>query len=169
MRKILTLAATAATLMGIGVTQVHAAGTTTANIAVNVTLQNNCLFTGGTVAATYLPGGNAVTSTNATALSVACSPGAITPSVSFGPGLTGTIAQRLATNGGNSLQYNLWTAATGGTILGNGTTGTTVTVAGSTIAAPKNVSVTLIVPDSATNQALPAGLYTDTVVATLTF
>jgi spore coat protein U-like protein len=154
--------------MVVGVTHAHAS-TTTASLAVNVTLQTNCLFTGGTVAATYVPGAGQVASTNAAALSVACSPDTNTPTVSFGPGLVGTIGGRIATNGTNQLAYNLYTAATGGTILGNGTTGSTVAVAGSTIAVPKTVSVSLIVPDTAANQALPGGTYTDTVVATLTF
>ncbi len=167
MHKILTATALSAALMAVGAQAKSA--TTTANLTVNVTLQTNCLFTGGTVAATYLPGAGQVTATNANALSVACSPDTVTPTVSFGAGASGSIAGRTAANGANKLAYNLWTAASGGTLLGDGTTGTTVPVAGSTIAAPKAVSVTLIVPDSAANQVLPAGLYTDTVIATLTF
>jgi spore coat protein U-like protein len=166
MNKILIATMAASVLVGAGVAK---SGTTTANIAVNVTVQTNCLFTGGTVAATYVPGAGAVTASNASALTVACSPDTTTPTISFGNGLTGTIAQRLATLSGSSLQYNLYTAATGGSILGNGTTGVTVAVGGSTIAAPKAVPVYIIVPDNANNQVLAAGSYTDTVVATLTF
>jgi spore coat protein U-like protein len=167
MNKIATATLAASVLAGTGI--VDAASTATANIAVSVTVQSNCLFTGGAVAATYVPGAGAVTANNASALTVACSPDTVTPSISFGAGLTGTIAQRLATTtGGGSLQYNLYTAA-GGSILGNGTTGVTVAVTGSTIAAPKAVPVYITVPDNATNQVLAAGTYTDTVVATLTF
>ena len=166
MNKLIIATMAASVLVGAGVAK---SGTTTANLAVNVTVQTNCLFTGGTVAATYVPGAGQVTASNATALTVACSPDTNTPTISFGTGVTGTIAQRLATLGTGSLQYNLYTAASGGSILGNGTTGVTVAVTGSTIAAPKAVPVYITVPDNANNQVLAAGAYTDTVVATLTF
>jgi spore coat protein U domain-containing protein, fimbrial subunit CupE1/2/3/6 len=166
MNKIIVATMAASVLVGAGIAK---SSTTTANIAVNVTVQTNCLFTGGTVAATYLPGAGAVTASNASALTVACSPDTNTPTISFGTGLTGTIAQRLATLSGSSLQYNLYTSAAGTSLLGNGTTGVTVAVTGSTIAVPKAVPVYIIVPDNATNQVLAAGSYTDTVVATLTF
>jgi spore coat protein U-like protein len=165
MNKIIIASLAASALVGAGVAH---SSTTTANIAVTVTVQTNCLFTGGAVAATYVPGAGPVTASNATALTVACSPDAATPTISFGNGLTGTIAQRLATLAGNSLQYNLYNSS-GGSILGNGTTGVTVAVSGSTIAAPKAVPVYITVPDNANNQVLAAGSYTDTVVATLTF
>lgn len=165
MNKIIIATMAASVLVGAGVAK---SSTTTANLAVTVTVQTNCVFTGGTVAATYVPGAGPVTASNASALTVACSPDTNTPTISFGTGLTGTLAQRLATLGTASLQYNLYNSS-GGSILGNGTTGVTVAVTGSTIAAPKSVPVYITVPDNANNQVLAAGAYTDTVVATLTF
>jgi len=71
MSKIIIASLAASALVGAGVAH---SSTTTANIAVTVTVQTNCLFTGGAVAATYVPGAGPVTASNATALTVACSP-----------------------------------------------------------------------------------------------
>lgn len=169
MTKFLTATAIAAALLAGGASFAKA-GTATANLTVNVTLQANCTFTAGTLAGNYLPGAGPLTVTNAAAVTVGCSQGAVNPTVSFGAGGSGNIAARTAANGANKLAYNLFTLPAGGVLLGDGTLGsTTVAVAGSTVATPKQVPVSMIVPDNAANQALPTGLYTDTVVATLAF
>ncbi len=129
-----------------------------------------------TVSATALAFGNytptAGALTNSSTISVACtktSPYTVT--LNGGSTSGGTIGQRLMSNGTQTLQYNLYTSNTYATILGDGVTSgsANVTGTGAGLAVPSTITVYGKLPDSAANQAVPAGSYTDTITVSVAY
>ncbi len=152
------------------------AGTATANLAVSATVVANCNIstsalafgTYDTLAGTALNGTGGVT--------VSCTKGASGLAIGLGNGGSFSGGTRNMTSAGNSLSYNLYqppsntpgTACTfpGTTAWGNtvGTDTLALTNAPSKAARSYNVCGTV-----AANQDVPAGSYSDTVVATINF
>jgi len=97
----------------------------------------------------------------ATTISVACDVGA-TYSIALSPG-AGSYGARAMTNGSYQLLYNLYTDATLATVWGDAT-GATATVGGAGTVA--NHTVYGRIP---ARQNAYVGLYSDTIVVTLTF
>lgn len=170
MRKILT-ATLAASVLAAGVAQ---SGTVTTTFAVTATVLSTC-----SAAATalpfgnYTPGGGALTATST--ISIKCtknSPYTVALNVGTGTGAS-FAAGRLMSSGTNTLQYNLYTTAAGGTVFGDGT-GATGTLAGTgagvaAATAANTLTVYGQLPDSAANQQALPGSYTDTVTVTVSY
>ncbi|MEH6490177.1 spore coat U domain-containing protein [Hyphomonas oceanitis] len=99
-------------------------------------------------------------------ISVTCTSGA-SYSVALNAGTTGggTIPSRLMTDGSNTLSYNLYTNAGYGTVWGDGTGGS-AEVTGTGSGASQNLTVYGRMP---AGQGEPAGDYSDTVTATITY
>lgn len=99
-------------------------------------------------------------------ISVTCTSGA-SYSVALSAGTTGggTIADRLMTDGVNTLDYNLYTNAGYGTVWGDGS-GASAEVAGTGSGASQDLTVYGRMP---AGQGEPAGDYSDTVTATITY
>jgi spore coat protein U-like protein len=148
------------------------AGTATTNFAVTVTLLSTCSASATAVAfPNYTPGGGAVTA-NGT-ISVKCtntSPFHV--ALNAGSSTGDAFSQRLMTlaAGTATLQYNLYTTAAFATVFGDGT-GTTVTMpgTGAGLATPTTVTVYGRVLDSAANQAIAPGSYSDTITVTVSY
>ncbi len=146
------------------------AGSTTAQFNVTATVLSTCSASATAVAfPNYTPGAGAVTA-NGT-ITVKCTN--LTPyTVKLNVGTTtgDAFTQRLMANGGNTLQYNLYTTSAFGTVFGDGT-GTTGT--GSGAGAGINTATTVTVygqlPDSPTNQGAVTGSYSDLITATISY
>jgi spore coat protein U-like protein len=109
-------------------------------------------------------------------VSVRCTKGtAFTVALNGGSTTGGTVTQRLMTNGGSpasTVQYNLYTVANFATIWGDGTGGTaTVSGTGNGVTVANAVAETVYgeLVDSATNQVVPPGNYSDTITVTVTY
>jgi spore coat protein U-like protein len=73
-------------------------------------------------------------------------------------------------SGANTLQYNLYTAATFGTVFGDGTGGTATNAGtGAGVATANTVTVYGQLLDSASNQAAVPGSYSDTITVTVSY
>ncbi|HUO20803.1 MAG TPA: spore coat U domain-containing protein, partial [Steroidobacteraceae bacterium] len=107
-----------------------------------------------------------------TTLSVRCSRGAaFTVAMDAGAG-GGTLAQRLMAQGAAHLQYNIYTSAARTTVWGDGSVSSAVVAGlGKGLASGQAIAETVygVLPDSAANQQLPPGLYTDTVLVTISY
>jgi spore coat protein U-like protein len=101
-------------------------------------------------------------------------------SVSLNGGNTGTIAQRLLVSSGVNVNYNLYTDNTYGTIWGDGTTGKTVGLNGSTVVQSSGgtlggagtgatQTLTIYGQVAAPQAAVAPGTYTDNIIATVNF
>ena len=99
-------------------------------------------------------------------ISVTCTSGA-SYSVALNAGTTGggTIPARLMTDGSNTLSYNLYTNAGYGTVWGDGTGGSS-DVTGTGNGSVQDLTVYGRMP---AGQGEPAGDYSDTVTATITY
>jgi len=77
----------------------------------------------------------------------------------------------MTAGGADTLRYNLYTTAALATLFGDGTTGSTMPGTGAGLAAANAVAVTVYgqVPDTAANQAVTPGAYTDTIGVTVTY
>ena len=166
MRKILTATLAAAALAA----GVAPAATTTTTFAVTATVQSTCSATATALAfPAYTPGGGAQIGN--TTISVKCTKNTpFTVLLNAGSTTGDAFAQRLMASGANTLQYNLYTAASLLTIFGDGTGGSqTVTGTGLGVATANSVQVFGQVPDSSTNQAAVAGNYSDTITVTVSY
>jgi spore coat protein U-like protein len=142
------------------------AATATASIVVSATVLSICI-----AAATPLAFGNydssAGTATTTTAsVIVTCTNG--TPysvALGAGNGTGATVAQRVMTNGSNTLNYNLYTTSGYSSIWGNGTL-STVTQSGTAGLTPTTYTVYGKIP---ANQYVTSGVYGDSVTATVTY
>jgi spore coat protein U-like protein len=167
MRKILTTLAASAAL---GAATTGQAVTTTTTFVVSATVVKTCSVSAGALAFTnYTPGGGAVT--NSSTVNVNCTK--TTPfTVALNGGTTtgGTVAQRLMASGTNTLEYNLFTTNTYGTVFGDGS-GTSVTQSGAGAGVATAVPFTVYgqLPDSANNKNAVPGAYTDTITVTVTY
>jgi spore coat protein U-like protein len=166
MQKIL-IAAVAASALAVGVAD---AGTATTTFAVTATVQSTCSATAAALPfGTYTPGGGALT-VNST-ISVKCTNGTpFTVALNAGTTTGTSFTQRLMANGTNTLQYNLYTAATHTTVFGDAT-GATAKVSGTGAGVATATAITVYgqLPDSATNQAAVPGNYSDTITVTVSY
>jgi spore coat protein U-like protein len=165
MHKILA-ASIAASLAVVGGAQ---AATTSTTFGVSATVLSNC-----TVSAQPLDFGNYTPGAGArnvnTPISVRCTRGTpFTVALNGGTTVGGSITQRLMTNGTDTLQYNLYTAAGFGTIFGDGTTGSTVPGTGAGLGNAQTVTVFGNLPDNTTNQNAATGSYSDLISVTVTY
>ena len=166
MRKILNATMAAAALAAAGAAS---AAVVTTSFGVSATVLKTC-----SVAANPLGFGNYTPSTGAlsanTTVNVKCSKTTpFTVTLNGGSTTGGTIAQRLMTNGTDTLQYNLYTTAAFATLFGDGTTGAGVPGVGNGLGSAVAVTVYGNLPDNAANQAVSTGAYTDTINVTVTY
>lgn len=166
MRKIVTATMAAAALAVAGTAS---AVTATTTFGVTATVLKTC-----SVAASPLGFGNYTPSTGAlaanTTVNVKCTKTTpFTVTLNGGSTAGGTIAQRLMTNGTDTLQYNLYTTAAFATLFGDGTTGVGVPGTGAGLATAVAVTVYGSLPDNAPNQAASTGAYSDTINVTVTY
>jgi spore coat protein U-like protein len=168
MRNFIACLSAGALLATAGATQ--AANPATTTFQVSATVLKNC-----TVAATNLAFGNytptaGALSVNST-VSVSCTKSSgFTVSLDKGTS-GGSIAQRLMSDGaGDTLQYNLYTAASFATVWGDGT-GSSVKQAGTGAGMGTPVVLTVYgnLPDNATNQGVPPNTYTDTITVSVAY
>lgn len=147
------------------------AGTATSNLSVTATIANNCTISTTTLAfGTYDPivnhkasnldgtGGVAVTCTNGASVAITLGQGA-----NADVGSTDAAPLRRMISGGNYLSYSLFSDDQRTVIWGN-TSETDVTDTGTGLE-----SSHVVYGRIAQNQNVPAGSYSDTVVATVTF
>jgi spore coat protein U-like protein len=165
MHKIMTIALAATALASAAAS----AATATTTFAVSATVLKTCSASANALAfGSYTPGSGAVTGT--TTVSIKCTNGtAYSVALNGGSTASGTITQRLMANGTNTLQYNLYTTSSYGTIWGDGTAGSPQTGTGAGFATANTLTVYGQLPDSATNQSVVTGSYTDTVTVTVTY
>jgi spore coat protein U-like protein len=84
----------------------------------------------------------------------------------------GSFAQRLLTDGTNNLEYNLYTTSVRSTVWGDGTSSTgfmSGTGTGMSSSQVKTHTVFGELPNSAANQDVPTGAYTDNVIVTVEY
>jgi spore coat protein U-like protein len=97
---------------------------------------------------------------------------AYTVALNAGSTTGGSLAQRLMSNGTDTLQYNLYTSAARSTVWGDGTSSSaTVPGTGAGLGVANAVTHTVYgrLVDSAANQAVSAGSYADTITVTVTY
>lgn len=166
MRKILTATMAAAALAAAGTA---GAATATTTFGVSATVLKTCSVAAAALGfGNYTPGAAALAAN--TTVNVKCTKSTpFTVALNGGTTTGGTIAQRLMTNGTDTLQYNLYTTAGFATIFGDGTTGVTVPGVGTGLATAVAVTVFGSLPDNAANQAVSTGAYADTINVTVTY
>ena len=150
----------------------QAANPVTTTFGVSASVLKNCTVAATNVAfGNYTPTAGAVSANGS--VSVSCTKNTtFTVALDKGTTATGTIAQRLMSDGaaGDTLQYNLYTTSGFATVWGDGT-GSSVTQGGT--GAGMNNAVTLTVygnlPDNATNQAAPPATYNDTITVSVAY
>lgn len=142
------------------------AATATTTFQVTATVISVC-----TVNATDLAFGNYDASAgapndNSSTVNVTCSNGTpYTVALDAGTGAGATVAVRRMSNGGNTLDYSMYTTAGRTTVWGDGTSGTS-TQAGTGNGGAQAFTVFGRIP---TGQFVTAGAYADTVTATVTY
>jgi spore coat protein U-like protein len=154
-------------LLGLAVATTAAADTATFDVTAEV--QETCAITAADLDfGTYIPGGGDVP--GSTTLEVLCTTGTAF-SVELDGGENGSINDRAMENGGDLLLYNLYTTATFDDVWGDSGTGSTLSDTGTGLAAGEEKAFTVygLLEDNAANQNAPAGLYIDTVTATVIF
>jgi spore coat protein U-like protein len=167
MRKIVSKSLIAASICVAGIAS---AATTNSTFQVTATVLKTCSATSANlVFGNYTPGGGALAAN--TNVNVKCTNGT-TFAVALNAGSTtgGTFAQRLMTDGTNTLQYNLYTTPAFATVFGDGTASTaTKPGTGSGLVTAVAIAVNGQLPDNATNQNAVPGSYADTIIATITY
>jgi spore coat protein U-like protein len=166
MRKHTIAPVAAAVLLAISGSAQALTRTTTFNV--NASVAANCLVSAGDLNFGSYVGTAALTGTSA--VSVRCTNGS-GYTVSLSTGL-GSYATRLLSDGTNSLEYNLYTSAANTTVWGDGTNSSALvpgTGAGLALANAVTHTVYGTLPNNATNQAAPAGSYSDTITVTVEY
>jgi spore coat protein U-like protein len=168
MRKILSASLLAASLAAVGGAN---AGTTTTTFPVTATVATNCLVSATALGfGTYTQGAGNVNQTST--VNVNCSLGTgFNVGLNAGSTPAATVTTRKMLNGANQLAYTLYSDAARSVNWGNTVGTNTVPGTGAGFGAGNVVALTVYgqVPDSAANQGVPAGNYTDTVLVTVTF
>jgi spore coat protein U-like protein len=144
------------------------AATKTANFNVTAAVAANCFISATNLAfGNYLQEGGNIDASST--LTVRCSSG--TPyAVALSAGGSGSTANRAMSDGTNSLRYNLYTDALRTTVWGaTGTDDVDGTGAGLGASASQSLPVYGRLPDSAANQLVPVGNYSDSITATITY
>jgi spore coat protein U-like protein len=143
------------------------AATKTDNMVVSATVSKNC-----TIDAPDLNFGSWDGDTDVAVnsnISVKCTSGT-TFAVDLSTGSSGSYASRTLVNGGDVLNYNLYTDTTHSTVWGNGSGGTSNgTGSGAGMTAAQTLTVYGQLLASANPQAFGAGVYNDTITATITY
>lgn len=144
------------------------AATRTSNFTVSASVASNCLISSTNLNFGSYDGSTALTGNSS--VGVRCSNGTIyTVSLSAG---SGSFATRTMKNGTNNLEYNLFTTNALTTIWGDGTASTgTRGGTGTGLSAAREQTLTVFgsLPNNTANQDAPAGAYTDTITATVTY
>lgn len=164
------LATLVAVLAGFGTTnggRLLASGTATATMAVSATVVNNCTITTSALSfGTYDP----LTTHSATGLdgtgsvTITCSTGS-TPTVGISTGVNASGSARRLASGSNYLTYELYSDSGRATVWGN--SGADLYAPAAT---PSRTARTFTVYGRVSGgQDVPAGVYTDTVTATVNF
>jgi spore coat protein U-like protein len=165
MRKVISASLAIAALAAAGTAS---ALSTNASFNVTATVLMTCSATASTLGfGNYTPGTGGLTAN--TTVNVKCTKGTgFTVALDKGTTATGTVAQRLMTNGTDTLQYNLYTTSGFATIFGD-TAGLTQAGIGTGLA--NNVPFTVYgrLLDSVANQAVAPGSYTDTIGVVVTY
>lgn len=143
------------------------AGTRTTDMDVSATVTGNCTISASELAFPDVDtlSGTAVTGTGG--LSVRCTNGTgWTAAADIGDGSGASYTNRRMTAGGNTLNYNLFTSGTYGTVWGDGTGGS-ATIGGTGTGSVQNITIHGRIPAGQT--AVPAGDYTDLIGITVTY
>lgn len=144
------------------------AATRTSSFQVTASVASNCLITSTNLGFGSYDGSAALTGSSD--VKVRCSNGTIyTVSLSAG---SGSFATRTMKNGTNNLEYNLYTTAGLTAVWGDGTASTATrggTGTGLSAAREQTLTVFGSLPNNTANQDAPAGAYTDTITATVTY
>lgn len=157
-------------LIALGSASLADAGTSTADLGVSATVINNCAIVASSSVAfgAYDPlAGSPLDATGA--LTVACTAGS-SATIMLGQGVYHTLGStdaapaRQMSYGTSMLAYELYSDSPGGTVWGN--TLATGLLYDSTSSVAQNVTVFGRIPSG---QGVPAGDYSDTVVATISF
>jgi spore coat protein U-like protein len=98
-----------------------------------------------------------------------CHPSVSSPVASVDGGSSGSIMARTMRNGAVTLNYNLYTDIGRTSVWGNGGTGATATLTGGSVSGGERTFIRTIYGRIPGLQAVGAGLYTDTLIVTLTF
>ena len=159
MKRILIISGTALTLLSISTAAL--ASTTTGTIAVSATIQAACSITTNPIDFGVY---NSTLDTVSPKLVVTCT-NTLPYTVGLNAGTTsgGTVTQRLMKSGSNTLQYNIFQDSNFQNVWGN-TTGSWVSGTGNGQA--QELTMYAKIPAGIFN---PAGAYTDTVTATVTY
>ena len=169
MRNVLTVLMTTGALLG-AAGSASAANPATTTFTVTANVLKNCTVSAAALTFNYTPGTGVAT--NNSNITVNCTKNtAFTTALTAGTTTGTTIPQRLLNDGaaGDTLQYNLYTTSGLTTIWG--TTVGTNTVAGTGAGMGTAVTQTVYgqVVDSAANQAVPPGTYTDTITVNVAY
>jgi spore coat protein U-like protein len=148
-----------------------AAATAATSMLVSVAVEPACTVSAnGLNFGSYTPGRGGISAS--TTLAVRCTRGvAFTVALDAGSGGT-SVTQRQMTFGAYRLQYNLYTSALRTTVWGDGTTSSAVVAGvGKGLATDTAITETVYgqLSDSSSNQALPPGVYTDTIRVTVAY
>jgi spore coat protein U-like protein len=149
----------------------QAAGTKTAQFAVNANVASNCFITATPVAFGAYDGTAAINSNGSVV--VRCTKNsAYQIALNAGTTAGSTLGQRLLAGPlGATLEYNLFTDAPGGTIWGNNVGSGWVTGIGAGLGVANEVTHVVYgnLPNSAANQDAAFGAYSDLITATITY
>jgi len=147
-----------------------AAGTAPTTLPVTATVAATCrVSAAGLAFGTYMPTTGPLTGT--TRVNVVCSRRTAFR-VALGLGTTpgASVARRLLANGAGRLQYNLYTTRAHTAVWADGTAGSRVrTGRGRGPTRPVSLIVYGMLPDNAANQAAGPGIYSDTIMVTVTY
>jgi spore coat protein U-like protein len=144
------------------------AATKTASFQVSATVTKNCTIEAQNLDLGEFDGTNDLS--GQASISIRCTSG--TPyDVALSTGSSGSYAARTLVNGSDSLNYNLFTASDHATVWGDGTnsTGQPATGTGAGMGTAQTLTVYGQLLASGNTGAIPAGTYTDSVVATITY
>lgn len=144
------------------------ATTATANLSVSATVSVNCTVSAGTLAfGSYDPVvANASADLDASGtFTVACTKGSAGVTIDLGQGTNYSSGRRMAASS-NYLTYQLYSDSGRTTVWGSTSSGATVALSAPT---SKAATTHTVYGRVASGQDLPAGSYSDTVVATVNF
>jgi len=164
MRKSVIAPLTAGVLLALAGPALAATKTTTFQVSANVL--KNCVISAADLNLGQFDGANDL-NTASSAITVSCTAGT-TYNVGLNAGLTGSFTDRELTGpDGNTLFYNLYTTAGRTTVWNDSTNRLGGTGAGMASAQTLTVHGELLA--SKNTGAIPAGLYTDTITATIEY
>lgn len=167
MRRIVIAPLAAAIGLTLAMAGTAQAATKTASFNVTATVSKNCVISANPLALGTFDGSNDLTASST--IAVRCTSGT-TYNVDLSQGSSTSFAARRMFNGTDSLVYNLYTDTTYANIWGDGTSSTSrVPGTGTGFVTATNLTVAgrLLAADN--TGAVPAGNYTDTIVASIVY